>query len=129
MAWGNIVWATARILFGLFFILSTVMIIVRFGGDHPPEAVAEAADFTGALNRSGFANPMLIALFLVAGTALLFKRTAALGLVLLAPAIALITAFHWVLTHSYVWGSIWAIWWLALTWHERGRLMRLIEPA
>lgn len=121
-------WTIARVLFGLFFILSTIMILVQFGGQHPPEAVAAAARFTEALNESGFMNPALIVVFLIGGTAMLFDRSAPIGLILLAPPVLVIAGFHWFLTHSYVWGTIWPVWLAILAWHYRSVFSRLWEP-
>jgi hypothetical protein len=126
MNWANIFWAALRILFGAFFIYAPVMIIVQFGGNHPPEAVPEAAALTGALNASGFMNPLLMIVCLVGGAAMLSDRLAPVGLILLAPPIAVIASFHWFLTGNYVWGSIWPVWLAILAWRYRSVFLRLI---
>lgn len=118
----------ARVLFGLFFIYAPIMILIQFGGQHPPEASPAAARFTEALNQSGFVNPALIAVFLIGGVAMLFDRTAPVGLILLAPPVLVIGGFHWFLTHSYVWGTIWPVWLAILAWHYRSVFARLWEP-
>lgn len=125
MNFERIAWTIARILFALFFLYAPIMIILTFSGDHPPESVPAAAHFTEALNQSGFMNPALIAVLLAGGALILFDRFAPLGLLLLAPPIAVITLFHWCLTHNYVWGSIWPFWWAVLAWHYRAVLARL----
>ncbi|MGA0543730.1 hypothetical protein ACO2Q1_00485 [Brevundimonas sp. VNH65] len=127
MKYARHLWTAARILFGLFFIYSPIMVIVSFGGNHPPEAVPEAARFTEALNASGFMNPALIVALFVGGVALLFDRTAPVGLIVLAAPVFVIGCFHWFLTHSYVWGSIWPIWYAALVWRYRAVFARLWE--
>jgi hypothetical protein len=124
--WG---WAAARIIFGLFFIYAPLMVIVQFGGNNPPETVAAASDFTLALDRSGFMNPLIIATMLAGGVALLFDRSAPLGLILLGPSIAVIAGFHWFLTGKFIWGSIWPLWFLLLAWHYRPVFARLWSPA
>lgn len=125
MRWKQIGSNLARILFGLCLIGLTLTVLIQFGGDHPPEEVEAARDFTGALNRSGFMNPLLIVSLLTGGVALLFDRSAPIGLILVAPAITVIGLFHFVLTSNYVWGSIWPIWWAALAWHYRAAFARL----
>lgn len=125
MRYERIFWTVTRVLFGLFFLYAPIMILVIFHGQHPPEAMPAAARFTQALNDTGFLNPMLIAVLLAGGAAMLFERTAPVGLLLLAPPIAVIAAFHWFLTHDYVWGCIWPLWFLALAWRYRRVFARL----
>ncbi|WP_231472043.1 hypothetical protein [Novosphingobium sp. CECT 9465] len=120
--------AVFRVLFGLFFILSTIAIVLLSGGQHPVEVDPEANRFTQALNASGFMNPALIVTFLIGGAAMLFNRSAPIGLILLGAPIFVIAGFHWFLTHSYVWGSIWPIWYVILVWHYRQVFSRLWEP-
>lgn len=127
MKYGQIAWTVARVLFGLFFLYAPVMIIIKFGGNHPPETAAAAARFTLALNDTGFMNPSLIAALLIGGAAMLFDRTAPIGLLVLAPPIFVIGCFHWFLTHNYVWGSLWPIWWAILAWRYRAVFARLWE--
>lgn len=110
------VWTALGVLFGLFFIYASIVVMVKFGGQQPPETVAAAGHFTEALNATGFMNPILIASFLVAGVALLFDRTAPIGLIILAPSILVIACFHWFLSGNTVWGTIWPVWFLALVW-------------
>jgi hypothetical protein len=125
MRYERIIWTIARVLFGLFFLYAPIMILIAFGGQHPPEAQPAAAAFTQALNASGFMNPMLIAVLLAGGAAMLFDRSAPIGLLLLGPPIAVIAAFHWCLTGNYVWGSVWPVWFLALAWRYRRVFARL----
>lgn len=125
MKYQDIAWSAFRVLFGLYFIFASVMVMMNFGGNHPPESVAAAGHFTLALDATGFMNPMLIASFLVAGVALLFNRTAPVGLIILAPSVLVIACFHWFLTGKYVWGTIWPVWYLLLVWHYRHVFARL----
>ncbi|RYY27856.1 MAG: hypothetical protein EOP62_05160 [Sphingomonadales bacterium] len=127
MHYRKLAWSVARVLFGLFFIYAPIMILIEFGGQHPPETIPAAARFTDALNASGFMNPALIAALLAGGLAMLFDRSAPIGLLILASPIFVIGAFHWFLTHNYVWGSIWPIWFAALAWHYRHVFARLWE--
>ncbi|MEG2496965.1 hypothetical protein [Brevundimonas sp.] len=125
MRYQGIAWSAVRVLFGLYFLLATVMVMVKFGGNHPPESVAAAAHFTLALDATGFMTPLLIASFLVAGVAVLFDRTAPVGLIILGPSVLVIACFHWFLTGKYVWGTIWPVWYLVLVWHYRHVFARL----
>lgn len=127
MRYRNLGWTIARVLFGLFFLYAPILIIVAFGGHHPPEAVAAAGHFTTALDATGFLDPALIAVLLIGGAAMLFDRSAPIGLILLAPPIFVIACFHWFLTHSYLWGTIWPVWFAALAWHYRAVFARLWE--
>jgi hypothetical protein len=127
MGYQRVAWGIARVLFGLFFLYAPIMILIEFGGQHPPETVAAASRFTLALNETGFMNPSLIAVLMIGGVAMLFDRSAPVGLLLLGPPIFVIACFHWFLTHAYVWGSIWPIWYAALAWHYRHVFARLWE--
>ena len=122
--WG---WTIARCLFGLVFIALTLLVLIEFGDTQPPAGGPAANDFLEALNRSGFINPLLTGSLLVGGAAMMIDRWAPLGLLLLAPSVVVIACFHWVLTHSYIWGSIWPIWWVILAWHYRHVFARLWE--
>jgi hypothetical protein len=123
------VWMLSRILFGLFFIYAAVMVIIVFGGTNPPETVDAASDFARALDRTGFMNPLIIGSMLVAGSSLLLRRTAPLGLIILAPSIVVIACFHWFLTGKYLWGTIWPLWYGLLVWHFRQVFARLWAPS
>ncbi|MEG3124960.1 hypothetical protein [Sphingomonas sp. GB1N7] len=127
MRYRNLGWTIARILFGAFFIYAPIMILIEFGGQNPPETVPAAQHFAQALNDTGFINPALIVDLLIGGVLMLFHRTAPVGLILLAPPILVITGFHWFLSHQYVWGSIWPIWWALLAWRYRHVFARLVE--
>lgn len=127
MRYRDLGWTIARILFGAFFIYAPILILIEFGGQNPPETVPAAQHFAQALNESGFINPALIVDLLIGGVLMLFNRTAPVGLILLGPPILVITGFHWLLTHKYVWGSIWPVWWALLAWHYRHVFSRLWE--
>jgi hypothetical protein len=122
-------WIGFRVLFGLFFIYATVMVLVKYGGQQPPETLPAASAFTTALDATGFFNPLLMISYGVAGLCLLTRRFAPLGLLILAPSIVGIACFHLFLTHSWIWALIWIVWYLILVWHYRRTFMRLwAEP-
>jgi|GEM_PF-1355720 hypothetical protein len=124
--WTNLGWTAARILFGLFFIYAPLMVLIKFGGRNPPETIAAASDFALALDRTGFMNPLIIGTMLIGGTAVLFRRSAPLGLILLGPSVVVIACFHWFLTGKLIWGSLWLTWFLLLIWHQRMIFARLM---
>ena len=127
MRYTDAAWTVFRVLFGLFFIYSPIMVLVSFGGQHPPETAAAAENFTQALNATGFMNPLLMVTLFVGGAAILFDRTAPVGLLLVAPSVVVIGFFHGFLTQNYVWGSIWPVWFAILAWRYRSVFARLLE--
>ncbi|MCE7950059.1 MAG: hypothetical protein DYH18_03020 [Xanthomonadales bacterium PRO7] len=84
---------------------------------HQPNSTAQA--FSDALEASGFMYPTLAACYLVGGLALLFQRTAPLGLAILGPSVVIILFFHTFLTGMYAWGAGWALVWLLMFWRYR----------
>jgi len=128
MRFSTIGWTAARILFGLFFIYAPLMVLIKFGGQNPPETIAAASDFTRSLDKTGFMNPLVIGTMLIGGIALMFRRTTPVGLILLAPSVFVIAGFHWFLTGNIVWGTFWLTWFLLLIWHYRKVFARLWAP-
>ncbi len=92
---------------------------------HQPNAAAQA--FSDALEASGFMHPLLAACYLGGGLALLFHRTAPLGLAILGPPVAIILLFHIVLTGMLVWGASWAAVWLLMAWRYRRAFVPLLS--
>lgn len=114
-------WRVARWLYGGYFLFVAVFIVrmLAFGGPtiHQPTEAAKA--FSDAMNATGFFNPLLMVDYTLGGAALLFRRTAPLGLALLAPAVGVIFLFHLVLTGNIAWGAGWALSWAAIAWRCR----------
>ena len=123
----ELVWTGFRIVFGLFFLsMGLWAVSSAFGFVSPPQQPTKAAaDFSDALTKTGFMDPLLGASFIFGGTALTLRRSAPLGIVMLAPSVAVILLFHLFLTGQYIWGSFVAAYFLALAWHHRGRLVPL----
>ncbi len=123
-------WLAARLLFGLFF-FATGLAIAAFsvlGVGHPPtQPTAAAQALTDALDRSRIMDPLLALSYLAGGGALLWRPTAPLGLVLLAPPVVTILAFHLVLTGSIAWGCFVTAWFAALVWHQRAAYWPLVR--
>src|SRR3954468_19168754 len=68
----------------------------------PGQPTRPAADFMRALDEARFVTPLLAITFTVGGGSLLFARTAPLGLVLLAPPVAVILGFHLFLSGQFI---------------------------
>jgi hypothetical protein len=117
-----------RILYGLFFFTTGLFIaafvLFRIGGP-PPQLNAEAQAFTDALTRARIIDPLISISYLAGGAALLFRRTAPLGLVLLAPSVVVIVAFHLVLDSLWFVALILAAIYGLLAWESRKRFRPL----
>ena len=117
-------WTGLRWLFGLFFFATGVLIAVSliFRVGHPPtQSRAAAAALDTALHKSGIIDPLLAAGYVAGGTALFLRRTTPLGLVLLAPAVVVITVFDIVLAAAPIGGLVTgAVWGLLALRHFDG---------
>lgn len=114
--------AVVRWLFGGFY--------VYIGGswwlDHltgrpwvPPPEPPPARALTRALTASGLVAPLIASVCLLGGLLLLLRRTAPLGLVVLASLVVSIFLFHLVLTGNVAWGSLHLGVLLLLLWLHR----------
>jgi len=84
--------AGARIFLGFIFFASGLNGFFQFVA--PPPMQGKAATFIEGLVASGYVFPVLFAIYIIAGGALLANRFVPLALVLLAPAIVNIFAVH-----------------------------------
>jgi hypothetical protein len=107
----------ARLIFALWYFCVGVIGFVT--NNATKDAAHSATAFEKALAETGFMNLLLCAACFAGGGALLFRRTAPLGLVILAPLVIIIFFFHFAITKSYLWGTLNLIWLIALTWHFR----------
>jgi len=117
-----------RIAYGLFFLVIGVAILVWLLtglGSPPTQPNLEAQAFTDALSRSRIVDPLLGTGYTVGGAALLFDRTAPLGLVILAPSITVIVLFHFVLSGQWLIGLVVALVFAVLALAYRRRLSAL----
>lgn len=112
----------ARLLFALWYFCVGVIGFVT--NNATKDAANAATPFEKALAETGFMNLLLCAACFAGGGALLFRRTAPLGLVILMPLVIIIFFFHFVITKSYFWGALNLIWLIVLIWHFR----RAFEP-
>lgn len=120
--------ATAgRWIFGLFYAAVGVWVTLGLLGfaAPPQQPTPSAAAFTAALSASGIIDPLLALTYLSGGFALLSRRTAPLGIILLAPAVAVIFLFHIRLSGQWIWGSVNLLWLGALAWYFRHAFVSL----
>jgi hypothetical protein len=80
------------------------------------ETAQGAIAFQAALTASGFMDPLLALACLLGGAALLVRRTAPLGIAMLAPVVVVIFLFHLMLTGNWMWGTLNLVWFAALAW-------------
>lgn len=93
------------------------------------EVAAGAVAFQKALTESRFMDPLLALTCFVGGAALLIPRMTPLGIVVLAPVVAVIFLFHVVLSGNWMWGSLNLIWLGALAWRYRNAFSTLWNDA
>jgi hypothetical protein len=100
--------ATAgRLIFALWYFGVGVLGVVL--NNRAKDVANASTPFEKALAQTGFMN-LLLCLGCVLGGALLFRRTAPLGITLLAPLVVIIFCFHLFITGSYLWGTLNLLW-------------------
>ena len=121
----------ARWIFGVLYAGTGLVITSGFLGlaAPPPQPTPAAAAFTHALTQSGIVDPLLTLTYLVGGIALLRDKTAPIGIILLAPAVAVIFLFHLALSGQWIWGTLNLVWLLALAWQYRSAFRPLWNHA
>lgn len=100
--------AVARCIFALFYtyVGASWFSYKLFGTRWPEHKETPAARaLTIALTDSGIVDPLIAAACLAGGLLLLFRRTAPLGIVILAPLITGIFLFHLFLNQNWMWGT------------------------
>lgn len=123
----HILQALARWLFGLFYAyIGATWFINHFLGKPtfaPNSNETEAAKaLASAITESGFLNPVIAATCLIGGLLLLVRRTAPIGILILAPLVTIIFLFHICLNEPWfywIWGAIQLLYLLALAWLHR----------
>lgn len=88
----------AQLILGLIFFVFGLNKFLHFMA--PPELPADAGAFMGALVDSGYFFSMLAVVEIVGGALLLVRRFVPLALLLLAPVVVNILAFHLALAPS-----------------------------
>jgi hypothetical protein len=110
-------WTGLRWLFALFFFATGLLIVFSLLTGTPgpiTQPTAAAAALDRAFHESGIIDPAVAASYLAGGAALAIRRTAPLGLVLLAPAVTIILLFDVVLARLPVPGLAVALVWAVL---------------
>jgi putative oxidoreductase len=108
----------ARLLVGLTFLVFGLNGFIHFMA--PPQVPATAGMFLGALGAARYVFPLLCSVELLAGMLLLSNRFVPLALVLLAPLVVNIAAFHLVLAPVSAPGLLVLLGELYLAWEYRG---------
>jgi len=120
--------AVARWLFSLFYIYvgASWFSYKLFGTAWPDHKETPAAKaLTTALTDSGIVDPLIASVCLAGGLLLLFRRTAPLGIVVLAPLVVGIFIFHLFLNHDWPWGTFHLCYLGLLAWLYRAGLRPL----
>ncbi|WP_265587442.1 hypothetical protein [Sphingomicrobium arenosum] len=95
-----------RIAYGAWFLFWG---LAPFLGIKPPATTQPDAVALLEANRAAFPMQLASASFIVGGAALIWKRTAPLGVAILAPTVVWIFLFHVTLTADYPWAAFWLV--------------------
>jgi hypothetical protein len=125
-----IVWRLIRWLYGAYFICLGVSSGLELIGVLPDPhwdryMSAASADFLTAMENTGFMLPLLVFTWTASGLALMFFRTAPLGVVLLAPVMVNMFLADTLLDNVWFWATAHAAPLLALAWHFRSAFSSL----
>lgn len=122
----------ARVVLGLPFFVIGLSHFIPFLPPQPPPP-PEALPFITGLMAAGYMMPLIKAIEVLAGLALLTNRFVPLALTLLAPIIVNIAGFHFVLAPSYAMPTVFIVLGLYLAWSYRAAfapmLRARVEPA
>jgi hypothetical protein len=111
-----------RWIFGLWYLLTGGAWLVAHAlgrGAAHHEVTAGAIALQKALTESHFMDPLLALTCLFGGAALIIRRTAPLGIAMLAPVVVVIFLFHLMLSGNWMWGSLNVVWFAGLAWCYR----------
>jgi len=112
----------ARWLYALFYayVGASWFSYRLFGTSWPEHKETPAAKaLTTALTDSGIVDPFIASACLVGGACLFFRRTAPLGIAILAPLVTGIFLFHAFLNQNLAWGGFHLGCLLVLAWCHR----------
>ena len=118
----NVVTTILRWLFGLFYAYIGGSWFVHQIIGKPwvtPPKPERAEALASALTSSGLVDPLIASTCLLGGLLLLLRRTAPLGIAILAPLVFGIFLFHLCLTGDWLWGSIHLSLLVVLAWLHR----------
>lgn len=118
---GRFVLRCLQTVYGLFFVLDGALRLIGSARGDPKETFVQPAAeaFNGPVFATPFMDPLLGASFVVAGIALMFRRTTPLGVLILLPSLIVIFLFHAYLTGQIVWGGGHLLFVLLLAWLYR----------
>lgn len=122
--WGPV---GARVTLGLLFFVFGLNYFLNFlpaPAEAPPQA---ALTFLGGLTASGYVFPLIKAIEVSAGAALLANRFVPLALTLLAPIIINIAAFHFLLAPAYGLPIALLVLELYLAWSYRAAFLPMLR--
>lgn len=112
----------ARSLYALFYTYVGVAWFSHalFGTPWPEEKETPTAHaLTSALSASGIVDPMIAATCLIGGVLLFFRRTAPLGIAILAPLVTGVFVFHITINSNWPWGVFHFLYLAVLAWLHR----------
>jgi hypothetical protein len=112
-----------RLIFAAYYF--GVGVVGSITNDAVKDAANASTSLEKAMAESLFMNPLLCLACLAGGGAMLFRRTAPVGIVILAPLVIIIFCFHMVITKSYLWGWLNLLLLAANAWHFRRRFDHL----
>lgn len=128
----SMAWRIPRYLFAAYYLLVGVYLALSLAGivapSHPRTSGASAA-FQAALGETGFMFPLLAFTYVASACALFFRRTAPLGVVLLAPVAVVIFFTDALLDTAWFFGTLNALVLAALAWHFRSAYRPLFSYA
>jgi len=116
----------ARVVLGLVFFAFGLNYFWNFLPAPPPPPEA-ALPFLGGLSASGYLLPLLKAIEIAAGAALLMNRFVPLALTLLAPIIVNIVAFHLLLAPPFGMAAAILALELYLAWAHRAAFLPMLR--
>ena len=117
----------ARLLMGLMFFVFGLNGFLHFI-PQPKELPPEVASFMGAFMKAGYMFPLIFGMQLLVGVLLLLNRFVPLALVLIAPVIVHIVAFHLFLNLSgIVPGAVILLLELYLAWAYRSAFCPMLR--
>jgi hypothetical protein len=111
-----------RWIFALWYLTTGAVWLVSHAlgrGAAHDEVTAGSIAFQKALTESHFMDPLLALTCFFGGAALLIRRTAPLGIAMLAPLVVVIFLFHLVLSGNWIWGTLNLVWFIGLAWCYR----------
>ncbi len=115
-------WRVLRWLYGAYFMFEGVWSGLQIAGVMPEanwSMSRASAAFMTAMDNTVYFFPLLALTFFASGLALMFHRTAPLGVALLIPVMVNIVLVDTILDTLWLWAAAHAVPLIALAWHFR----------